>query len=157
MKTAPNTSGAISSNEKTFPIFARKLASGEVKDFTGTTYKLTVWLNSEKAYYAAARPKIVELLEIALRTFMDTFIHHPAVMELSEHLRRLIQVVIPFCHMFPEAELKSWYHSDQVCSFDDPCADRLQRVILDTNTSLSRVPTSSVRDNAPPQETVPAK
>lgn len=51
-------SAAISSNEKIFPVFARKLASGDSKDYVHTVQKLTVWLGSEKAYYAAARPKV---------------------------------------------------------------------------------------------------
>lgn len=56
MKTAH--SAAISSNEKIFPIFAKKLASGDAQDFANTARKLAVWLGSEKAYYAAARPKV---------------------------------------------------------------------------------------------------
>ncbi|KAH0832837.1 hypothetical protein J3R83DRAFT_11764 [Lanmaoa asiatica] len=133
MKSAHNT--AISSNEKIFPVFARKLASRDAKDFVNTAHKLAVWLGSEKAYYPAARPKI------ALAAFMDTSMHHSALAEAAEHLRHLIRAVIPFRHLFPESELQS----------------RLQRVILDTKLSLSRVSTSTTHANVPPQEPVTAK
>lgn len=56
MKSAHST--AISSNEKIFPIFARKFASRDTKEFLSTARKLTVWLGSEKAYYLVARPKV---------------------------------------------------------------------------------------------------
>lgn len=79
MKSAQ--SAAISANERTFPIFAKKLASKDFKEYVTTARKLATWLGSEKAYYPAARPKvrspthtkcvksifyqIVELLEVA--------------------------------------------------------------------------------------------
>lgn len=144
MKAAHNT--AVSSNEKIFPVFARKLASKDTKDFLNTARKLAVWLSSEKAYYPAARPKVGSHLtvdapyqlpnsldcrtsrggilfsasrcildgyrfslfdfQIALSAFMDSFIHHPAVAELAEHLQQLVQAIVPFKHLFPENELQ---------------------------------------------------
>lgn len=51
-------SAAVNSNERIFPIFAKKLSSKDTKEFVNTAHKLTVWLGSEKAYYPAARPKV---------------------------------------------------------------------------------------------------
>ena len=56
MKSAHST--AISSNERIFPIFAKKFASKDTKEFLSTARKLTIWLGSEKAYYPVARPKV---------------------------------------------------------------------------------------------------
>ncbi|KAF9220395.1 hypothetical protein BS17DRAFT_820681 [Gyrodon lividus] len=93
MKTTQNA--AINSNEKIFPVFAKKLASKEPKDYINTAHKLAIWLTSEKAYYPAARPKIVELLEIAHATFVHEFLRHEGVVELAEHLQQLIRAVTP--------------------------------------------------------------
>lgn len=57
---------AISENERIFPIFAQRLASNEPKEFVNTTRKLATWLSSEKAYYAAARPKVSNCLTVKL-------------------------------------------------------------------------------------------
>ncbi|KAG6371729.1 hypothetical protein JVT61DRAFT_9077 [Boletus reticuloceps] len=59
-------SAAINSNEKIFPVFAKKLASKDTKEYANTVRKFAHWLGSEKAYYPAARPKIVQLLEVGL-------------------------------------------------------------------------------------------
>ncbi|KAF8834630.1 hypothetical protein BDN67DRAFT_536324 [Paxillus ammoniavirescens] len=121
MKAPQNA--AITSNEKIFPVFAKKLASKESKDYINTAHKLAVWLTSEKAYYPAARPKIVELLEIALATFLREFLRHEGVTELAEHLRQLVRAVIPHEHLFPETQLQV----------------KLQRVVQQTNRCLHRL------------------
>ncbi|KIJ13133.1 hypothetical protein PAXINDRAFT_100842 [Paxillus involutus ATCC 200175] len=121
MKAPQNA--AITSNEKIFPVFAKKLASKESKDYINTAHKLAVWLTSEKAYYPAARPKIVELLEIALATFLREFLRHEGVTELAEHLRQLVRAVIPHEHLFSETQLQI----------------KLQRVVQQTNRCLHRL------------------
>ncbi|KAF8123403.1 hypothetical protein EV363DRAFT_1179982 [Boletus edulis] len=100
-------SAAINSNERIFPIFAKKLASKDTKEYANTVRKFAHWLGSEKAYYPAARPKIVQLLEIALSSFMDNFVHHSAVAtEFVELVRLLLQSVTPFIPLFSEVELQ---------------------------------------------------
>ncbi|KAI9568165.1 hypothetical protein HD554DRAFT_2100326 [Boletus coccyginus] len=133
-------SAAVNSNERIFPIFAKKLSSKDTKEFVNTAHKLAVWLGSEKAYYPAARPKIVELLEIAISAFVATFAHHSAVAEPAERLRQLVQVVIPFIRLFPEIELQS----------------RLERVIADAESALPRVSTSATHGNVLPRGSVTA-
>ena len=49
---------AIKNNEKVFPVFEQKLLTDKEDLFCGTTSKLPMWLNSEKAYYAEARPQV---------------------------------------------------------------------------------------------------
>jgi hypothetical protein len=49
---------AIKNNEKMFPVFEKKLSTAKEDLLCGTTSKLSMWLNSEKAYYAEARPKV---------------------------------------------------------------------------------------------------
>ena len=58
---SPQQAAAITNNEKVFPVFAKKLASDDEDMFCNTASKLSTWLNSEKAYYAAARPKVSSL------------------------------------------------------------------------------------------------
>jgi hypothetical protein len=53
---------AISNNEKVFPVFAKKLSSADEEVFCTTAGKLSTWLNSEKAYYSAARPNVSIIL-----------------------------------------------------------------------------------------------
>ena len=55
---SPQQAAAITNNEKVFPVFANKLSSNDGKTFCNAASKLSKWLNSEKAYYAAARPKV---------------------------------------------------------------------------------------------------
>ena len=45
---------AVVENEKVFPVFAKRLASHDVKEYTSTANKLKHWLSSEKAYYPDA-------------------------------------------------------------------------------------------------------
>jgi hypothetical protein len=61
---------AISNNEKVFPVFAKKLSSADEEVFCTTARRLSTWLNSEKAYYPAARPNV----SIAL-LFLDLINH----------------------------------------------------------------------------------
>ncbi|KIJ60334.1 hypothetical protein HYDPIDRAFT_32302 [Hydnomerulius pinastri MD-312] len=122
MKTAQHA--AINSNEKIFPVFARKLASKDIKDYLGTANKLRIWLSSEKAYYPVARPKIVELLEIAHATFADEFLHNDSAINTGEVLRQLVRTVIPYMRLFPENHLQV----------------RLQRVIQQTDDILNNLP-----------------
>jgi len=55
---SPQQAAAIMNNEKVFPIFEQKLSTDKEDLFCGTTTKLSMWLNSERAYYAEARPKV---------------------------------------------------------------------------------------------------
>lgn len=48
------SSRAIVENAKVFPLFAKRLASHDVKEFTTTANKMKNWLSSEKAYYPDA-------------------------------------------------------------------------------------------------------
>ncbi|KIK78149.1 hypothetical protein PAXRUDRAFT_342208 [Paxillus rubicundulus Ve08.2h10] len=114
---------AITSNEKIFPVFAKKLASKESKDYINTAHKLALWLTSEKAYYPAARPKIIELLEIALATFLRESLRHEGATELAEHLQQLVCAVTPHAHLFSENQLQV----------------KLQRVVQQANRCLHRL------------------
>ncbi|KAI0067323.1 hypothetical protein BV25DRAFT_1090766 [Artomyces pyxidatus] len=62
---------AVAQNAKLFPILARRLDTTDQTQYTSAAGKLQKWLDSEKAYYPAARPKIVELLEIAWKASRD--------------------------------------------------------------------------------------
>ena len=55
---SPQQAAAIKNNEKVFPVFEKKLSTDKEDLFCVTTSKLSMWLNSEKAYYAEARPKV---------------------------------------------------------------------------------------------------
>jgi hypothetical protein len=55
---SPQQAAAITNNEKVFPVFAKKLSSNDGNTFCNAAAKLSKWLNSDKAYYAAARPKV---------------------------------------------------------------------------------------------------
>lgn len=57
-------SHAAAQNEKVFPILSQRLTSGNPNDYLVTVHKLKTWLSSDKAYYPAARGKIIELLEV---------------------------------------------------------------------------------------------
>ncbi|KAI6016567.1 hypothetical protein BKA83DRAFT_1996873 [Pisolithus microcarpus] len=57
-------SHAVAQNEKVFPILSHRLTSGNPNDYVVTVHKLRTWLSSDKAYYPAARGKIIELLEV---------------------------------------------------------------------------------------------
>ncbi|EIW84514.1 hypothetical protein CONPUDRAFT_163616 [Coniophora puteana RWD-64-598 SS2] len=54
---------AISSNDSLFPVYAAKLSSGDLEQYCSIAFKLTAWLDSPRAYYQAARPNIVQLVE----------------------------------------------------------------------------------------------
>lgn len=41
---------------------------------------------------------------------MDTFTHHSLVTDIGDHLRRLVQVVVPFKHLFRENELQCQFY-----------------------------------------------
>lgn len=45
---------AVVENAEIFPVFAKRLASHDVKEYTSTANKLKHWLSSEKAYYPDA-------------------------------------------------------------------------------------------------------
>lgn len=49
---------AIANNEKLFPTFEQRLASDDQALFVKTATRLSSWLDSEKAYYEAARPRV---------------------------------------------------------------------------------------------------
>lgn len=55
---SPQQAAAIRNNEKVFPIFEKKLSTNKEDLFCSSATKLSAWLNSEKAYYAEARPKV---------------------------------------------------------------------------------------------------
>lgn len=84
--------------------------------------------------------------------------HDSAIAELAEHLRQLVQAVTPFLHLFPEIELQCWFFFQPSRSpFDHPSIARLQRVLVDTELSLSRVSTNTTHGNVLPQGSVTAK
>jgi hypothetical protein len=62
---------AITNNEKVFPVFAKKLSADDGDVFCSTALKLSTWLNSEKAYYPAARPKVSLFLCHQVATCFD--------------------------------------------------------------------------------------
>ena len=49
---------AINSNERVFPIFAKKLASRNASKFRNAASFLAAWLGSERAYYLGAHHRI---------------------------------------------------------------------------------------------------
>ena len=56
--TSTSEMAAQQNNAKAFPLFAKKLKSDNLKDFSGYVKKLGTWLNVEKAYYAEGRPEV---------------------------------------------------------------------------------------------------
>ncbi|THH15588.1 hypothetical protein EW146_g4924 [Bondarzewia mesenterica] len=111
---------AINNNEKLFPVFARRLStSTHPVSYIGAADRLSVWLNSSKAYYPVARPKIVELLEIARTTVereipdtpltdlvRDSSLCPPTKAPSLNAYTKLVRTVMPFYHLFPELDLQ---------------------------------------------------
>ncbi|KAI6115569.1 hypothetical protein EV401DRAFT_62510 [Pisolithus croceorrhizus] len=86
-------SHAVAQNEKVFPILAQRLRSRNTNDYVVTVHKLKTWLSSDRAYYPAARGKIVELLE-------------QAAVHTAYALRELVETVVPHLRLFEEASLQ---------------------------------------------------
>lgn len=123
---------AVTQNEKVFPVLAQRLASGDIHEYLVTTNKLINWLKSDRAYYPAARQKIIELLEAAYVSFTD-LMHHGEATSLTAHsLRELVQVVVLHAHRFVEAPLQA----------------RLYRVMHDTANIKNFTPDSTVQTSS---------
>ncbi|KAI6138147.1 hypothetical protein EDD17DRAFT_399075 [Pisolithus thermaeus] len=99
-------SHAVAQNEKVFPILAQRLRSRNANDYVVTVHKLKTWLSSDRAYYPAARGKIIELLEIAVATYADVMRYQQAAVHTAYALRELVETVVPHLHLFEEASLQ---------------------------------------------------
>lgn len=99
-------SHAVAQNEKVFPILSHRLTSGNPNDYVVTVHKLRTWLSSDKAYYPAARGKIIELLETAVTTYADVMRYQQAAPHTAYALRELVETVAPHLHLFEEASLR---------------------------------------------------
>jgi hypothetical protein len=113
------SSDAINSNAKLFPIFEEKLSTNDPRLFANTSKKLVIWLSSEKAYYPAAQPKIVALLEVAratLRTKMgmnpngNDYFHisdcPPELDDWVQSYHRLVHCIVPYLPRFTDPALQ---------------------------------------------------
>ena len=49
---------AMKNNQKIFPIFQKRLSTNDMAQWLSTANKFATWLDSDKAYYSAARPHV---------------------------------------------------------------------------------------------------
>ncbi|KAL0947297.1 hypothetical protein HGRIS_013416 [Hohenbuehelia grisea] len=75
MSSAHANIGAIQNNEKLFSHFEKKLAKS--KTFVEYATKFAPWLDSPRAYYPEARPKILKIIEIAWTTLQKEMALQP--------------------------------------------------------------------------------
>ncbi|KAG0700162.1 hypothetical protein DFH29DRAFT_645619 [Suillus ampliporus] len=98
---------AVVANAKIFPVFAKRLASHDVKEYIAIANKLKNWLGSEKAYYPDALRNIVALLEIAHSNFTTEFINtESSALAAIDIYHALIRAVVPFLRFFTEEDLQ---------------------------------------------------
>ncbi|KAH7920893.1 hypothetical protein BV22DRAFT_1050031 [Leucogyrophana mollusca] len=102
-----HSSAAINNNEKIFPVFAQRLASTDPSAWIAIVKKLMQWLRSERAYYPAAQPKIVELLEISYNTLTQALLTDPSGLPVVEVYHDLARAVVPFMGNFTDGELRA--------------------------------------------------
>ncbi|KAG1725493.1 uncharacterized protein EDB91DRAFT_1168243 [Suillus paluster] len=98
---------AVVANAKIFPVFAKRLASHDVKEYITIANKLKTWLGSDKAYYPDALRNIVALLEIAHSTFTNEFLKtESSALAAMDTYKALIRTVVPFLRFFTEEDLQ---------------------------------------------------
>ncbi|KAI0649037.1 hypothetical protein C8Q79DRAFT_948576 [Trametes meyenii] len=115
-KIASMARNAEKNNDKLFPIFQKNLSSDTLPEFATTAHKLAGWLNSDKAYYANARHKIVDLIETAHETVRrhSGFPDQPLnISRCSNEARswaepfiQIVRTVVPFFPLFTEPVLQ---------------------------------------------------
>ncbi|KAF7981279.1 hypothetical protein HWV62_34181 [Athelia sp. TMB] len=111
--TSTSEMAAQQNNAKAFPLFAKKLKSDNLKDFSGYVKKLGTWLNVEKAYYAEGRP---EIAQATVRRQIQNTGGDPAqplsvasvppeIVPWVEAYSSIVKVVVRFTGRFPEPDL----------------------------------------------------
>lgn len=118
----PMSPEALQNNERLFPMLQSQLSEENVNgNYASAAQKLAAWLSRDKAYYPAAKPWIIVLIETAQNTIRrlagialprDRPFHvSQCPKTLMEHwvnpYIELIKVVRRFDHMFYEPELRA--------------------------------------------------
>ncbi|KAF8894435.1 hypothetical protein BD779DRAFT_1501041 [Infundibulicybe gibba] len=113
-----STDNLTEKNNKLFRLYTAKLHEGNPYTFTTFADKLRTWLSSQRAYYADARPQIVNLLltaQVTLRRAVRIDTNFSVPFNACDHLDhpiapayiRLIQAVEPYRSLFVEPHLQS--------------------------------------------------
>ncbi|KAF9452865.1 hypothetical protein P691DRAFT_803147 [Macrolepiota fuliginosa MF-IS2] len=151
MSQPPANENVTKNNDRLFSIYEAHLETPNVKDYAGTVAKLAAWLGDSKAYYHAARPRIVKLLVTAQKTLRG-IVGEPLDMDIpftpARHLQhpltasyvKLVQAIAPFRDLFVESHLK------------DAITHLLQPV---EGISLPSTSTSSLASSISPQSPPP--
>ncbi|KAJ7756816.1 hypothetical protein DFH07DRAFT_820076 [Mycena maculata] len=100
----------LTQNQKLFDTFKDRFSmpteNFDPKRYTSASKRFGGWLGSEKAYYQAARPEIVDILSIAERTLHQVALQEPThYAKLADAYTRLIAQVKPFHKSFLEQDL----------------------------------------------------
>ncbi|TFK67887.1 hypothetical protein BDN72DRAFT_898574 [Pluteus cervinus] len=111
----PSSSQAAENNNKLFPYYLKKLSQSDPAIYNTFSSKLAIWLSSERAYYPAARPQIVNLLQTAYATLHQAIESNP---NTSSHPQNsmtmsyihLLETVQPFVPHFVEPHLQAHLH-----------------------------------------------
>ncbi|OBZ66232.1 hypothetical protein A0H81_13723 [Grifola frondosa] len=161
------TKDAENNNNKLFPVFIQNLSDGLLASYVPTAEKLSIWLNSSKAYYALARPTIIKLMEAAHDAVRRQSGHPQQSFHISrstdalkpwaEPFVKIVRTVAPFYPLFTERELQARLRVliQTICENVDEYLSQIQLVQRESSSAHNVPPNPAVpRMRAPARPTV---